>query len=697
MCVGREISVGNWYEILRNCTNLISAGFVLKPAHSVFFPALKALRLVGHKIRNSFGTLAGFLRATPALTELQFDTSIFMFFSFDIFPQSVCVPHVLLRNMERLVFKNTKSEDSHRAIVAHFLKTGWTKLSPPAGRVGHLEFTFKPYEVPRGGIVQEKHVAAIKQSALVRDVEEFRMKEDLVQGYEVHLRHLVAGEHWKPSLAYSALLQDLPKWDEVNLTTKKVFLSSPSTRAIVQISKLGDDILWSTFMLNADMDQDIPRIEFDALSQWEPRALTIARDTSHVCRSWRAIILSSPSIWGKLIDVDYLCRLNPRWSEEIMRRTADAPLTVKGYSFHHSDDTPTVFLAGVLSSRWDRVEKIELIVWELSPFVERCWSMLCKPSPSLKTFVCRANSGNKQPYGVNDVGRKILGGFTPRLTSFSFTGPIEIDSSAFLLSRLRSLHIMMTSQTGTNPLSIWLQSLKTMHCLEHLAVYSAFKVPKNDNCGLFAVHLPHLVSLHVNHTLFEAASFIARLKVPPTCLDITASKFRVAQFSGSGIIFQLRIDCGDEAELPVMFPYVEFFREDDFSHITLLQLAAGHFFELRLDEGSRRFLCLLTSVEILETDMHSIDTLVQIPRGDQPILFPRLYVLRLLDFRVLVPSHGEDELEAVDNGTNVGIMFLQQRKAEDCPVTVLDLTECERFPQDLTPFRTFDGLEIIEK
>ncbi|CAA7271176.1 unnamed protein product [Cyclocybe aegerita] len=424
-------------------------------------------------------------------------------------------------------------------------------------------------------------------------------------------------------------------------------VTAPSTRAIAQISKLGDDILWSTFMLNGDMDQDIPRIEFDALSQWGPRALTITRDTSHVCRSWRAIIFSSPSIWGKLIDVDYLCRLSPRWSEEIMRRTVDAPLTVTGYSFHRSDDAST------LLSYWDRIENIELTVWELSPFVERCWSMLCQPSPSLKSFVCRANSGNKQPYGVSEVGRKILDGFAPRLSIFAFTGPIEIDPNVFLLSRLRSLHIMMTSQTGTTPLSTWLQSLKTMHSLEHLAVYSAFKVPTTDNSDLSTVYLPHLVSLHVNHTLFEAASFVAHLEVPATCcttldatgassasaisrktfinsalktysqhwvthnqdltelvVDITDSKFRIAQFSGSSgiIIFQLGIDCGDEAELPAIFPYVEFFREDDFSHITLLQLTARHFFELRLDERSRRFLCLFSSVEILETDMHSIDT-----------------------------------------------------------------------------------------
>ncbi|CAA7271175.1 unnamed protein product [Cyclocybe aegerita] len=138
MCIGHEISVKDWYELLGNRTNLISAGFVLKPdspgaiesrstlathaklrqlvitatppAHLIFFPALKALRLVGYKKSNSFRTLADFLQVTPALTELHFDTNIFTFFSFNIFPQSACVPHLLLPNLERLVFENTKAD-----------------------------------------------------------------------------------------------------------------------------------------------------------------------------------------------------------------------------------------------------------------------------------------------------------------------------------------------------------------------------------------------------------------------------------------------------------------------------------------------------------------------------------------------------------------------------------------------------------
>ena len=49
----------------------------------------------------------------------------------------------------------------------------------------------------------------------------------------------------------------------------------------------------------------------------DDRALGTTRSTSQVCRSWRNIMLVTPSIWAKLIDLDY-CRNSTKCTINIM-------------------------------------------------------------------------------------------------------------------------------------------------------------------------------------------------------------------------------------------------------------------------------------------------------------------------------------------------------------------------------------------
>jgi hypothetical protein len=84
------------------------------------------------------------------------------------------------------------------------------------------------------------------------------------------------------------------------------------------ISKLGRDLLWKVFLINSDTNS---RLSVESTIQFNEATgkrlsrdeiffiyspLTIARRSSQVCRLWRDIILSSPSLWGRIIDFDYL-------------------------------------------------------------------------------------------------------------------------------------------------------------------------------------------------------------------------------------------------------------------------------------------------------------------------------------------------------------------------------------------------------
>ncbi len=63
------------------------------------------------------------------------------------------------------------------------------------------------------------------------------------------------------------------------------------------------DLLLDIFEMNVNMFSDT-------------RALNTARFTSQVCRSWRNIMLTKPSIWAKLIDFDSLSCPSAQHMEE---------------------------------------------------------------------------------------------------------------------------------------------------------------------------------------------------------------------------------------------------------------------------------------------------------------------------------------------------------------------------------------------
>ncbi|KAF9564285.1 hypothetical protein CPC08DRAFT_263893 [Agrocybe pediades] len=122
------------------------------------------------------------------------------------------------------------------------------------------------------------------------------------------------------------------------------------------MTALNHDILWSIFMLNAS-DQD-----FDDMTTI-PLTTTIA--SSHVCRQWRQIILSSSQMWGRLFVVDGT--YNRCCMEEVLTRSKVSPLWVYGYvvygfmeNYIEMDVTKekerSAFFLQTVERNWERVE-----------------------------------------------------------------------------------------------------------------------------------------------------------------------------------------------------------------------------------------------------------------------------------------------------------------------------------------------------
>ncbi|KDR84473.1 hypothetical protein GALMADRAFT_237349 [Galerina marginata CBS 339.88] len=52
-------------------------------------------------------------------------------------------------------------------------------------------------------------------------------------------------------------------------------------------------------------------------------ALKDTRRTSQVCHRWRQILLEYPLVWGRLIDLNALCKVTVKeeWGNEVLRRS----------------------------------------------------------------------------------------------------------------------------------------------------------------------------------------------------------------------------------------------------------------------------------------------------------------------------------------------------------------------------------------
>ncbi|KAF8869814.1 hypothetical protein CPB84DRAFT_1803374, partial [Gymnopilus junonius] len=86
------------------------------------------------------------------------------------------------------------------------------------------------------------------------------------------------------------------------------------------------------FSLNADMFNPL---EYDlgrGVTLTNHFALDTTLMTSRVCGVWRDLILESPSIWGRILQLKRMRELGKEGREEIMKRTGSAPLCILGPS-----------------------------------------------------------------------------------------------------------------------------------------------------------------------------------------------------------------------------------------------------------------------------------------------------------------------------------------------------------------------------
>ncbi|KDR82245.1 hypothetical protein GALMADRAFT_135605 [Galerina marginata CBS 339.88] len=160
-----------------------------------------------------------------------------------------------------------------------------------------------------------------------------------------------------------------------------------------QISRLHEDILYYIFELNADMylEEESNSSDDDGQTSSDPNdnalndhALNVIRHTSQVCRCWRGLIIGSPMIWGNIIDLNLLRQVNNLWRKEVIKRTGNSRLSVKGVV--KCKGSTGEFFADLMKNHWLRIRKLNVKIYDYQFLDDETWQALQHPAPHLEFF-----------------------------------------------------------------------------------------------------------------------------------------------------------------------------------------------------------------------------------------------------------------------------------------------------------------------
>ncbi|KAF8889176.1 hypothetical protein CPB84DRAFT_1785803 [Gymnopilus junonius] len=316
------------------------------------------------------------------------------------------------------------------------------------------------------------------------------------------------------------------------------------------IARLDRDVLWLIFSLNADM---FSPLEYD----WEENenvtgqlALDTTLISSRVCGSWRDILLNSPSIWGKIIRLDRLYQLEKHGREEILKRTADAPLYILGFVPFTYDEFGSTFFKPLLNNNWPRIRRVHIRIDHAS---EEFPNLCLFPAPSLVSFNVHINCIYFQPFSESDV---LFSKDAPLLQE------LGIHSSDFFLNLrvpwITHLRVLKLNTPDVDPLEIF-NAIRKMPLLQELNLADIPGHSDLKSLDSEAIILPHLINLRV-HGDFELAAALTRAIKPAAPCSL----------SFDSTITQDSVNLADITALLARYgePYFAFWKEPSLS-ITL--------------------------------------------------------------------------------------------------------------------------------
>lgn len=496
------------------------------------------------------------------------------------------------------------------------------------------------------------------------------------------------------------------------------------------VYRLNVDVLLKIFHLNANMFI-------------EDNALTNTRHASQVCRTWRATMLDTPTLWARLIDLDSLHDLiTIKWPLELIRRSDQAPLWLKAVNRNsmatftaHRSSMPHILFLSIIDIHWTRIQRI-ILDSRILKRVHISSSALYRPAPRLDTFHIQSSSLSvANLFCEGHQFMDLFSGSAPMLRHFSVDYK-NIDCNASWLRNLRSLKL-----SGVENICEIFTMLSATRNLEYLQAASSEDIV--PHLPRLTVSLPKLKRLDLDLNFEEMAFALDHLAIQAGCsLNLTthpstnegnwrdnvlytlppvmSSFSRVAKrYFQCHRAQRVSIRC-----LKAMFEICDDLRDDHSSFRILCKyfqpspisavgicsrFAFSQFasvtklkFQYDVVSPSAADLTILqyfSSVETLHADeqlfshITSTQDLISRAAGCRTILFPNLQRI------ILPPMHGLHR-GPIPTGTDVGddtVKFILSRIKDKHPISVLEITKCNEHATSATLLRlqSIRDLEVV--
>lgn len=500
------------------------------------------------------------------------------------------------------------------------------------------------------------------------------------------------------------------------------------------IFKLHEDLVWRIFLFNADLNDQIATYVGQSLAApFTTNGLTVTRRTSQVCRPWRSLILSSTAIWGRVIDLPILNRSSELWSREVLKRTGEAPLDIKGELLGTS---PYPLFLLLVQHHWTRIRSLDVGIFAVGWISKEAWEFLKQPAPNMKVFSIRFHDLYPDNQGFfSETNMKLFANRASSLRELLISH-ITFDPRASWFANLRNLDL-----ASPFPLRRLLEILKNTPVLEGLVL----RGETIDNWQpAEQVTLPRLRTINISHRLRTCLAVLECISpasdcgitvtardIPPdipllsdevTRLRSTISRFSQAYFSAWKVTqvylqlsvhafrfeagftsdemtlppisapgFNVNIDLGKSAEFPPQecLSILADITNDAFSDVSTLTIHA--FTTAYGNSHFASFISALASVKELRATPSALGALVDIQVPGHPfddgesnpvVVFPQLRTL-VIDFEFV--------------HFYISNFLSWRRRNGGTPLEVLDLTNVQIYEDDEVgeKFREYDGLTVL--
>ncbi|KAF4612749.1 hypothetical protein D9613_011858 [Agrocybe pediades] len=320
------------------------------------------------------------------------------------------------------------------------------------------------------------------------------------------------------------------------------------------------ELLWKIFMINTE--RQIPYKATALYIDDEPDSrLDTARSCSQVCRTWRTLLLQSPSVWGRLLYIQSFERTADEWRKAVISRVGDAPLWIIGIV----SDSTRPFILSVLQKKWHSVQVLVMRDKDLPDGkLSSAWSFLEREAPTLEVFNVWTNSLRLDAQHIPPLS-PLFRNAAPRLVSFVMSEPFHLTLPIPWLANLHTI----TFNRKLQSVSTILSALKSTPRLKHLYILgdSTPRTIYTEDGDVDKLHLPLLETLAIRDrspkqkdlilllesiTLAPRQNTLRTLDLPPVVdqrLHCLITKWIHAYMDSSPPRHLVLTDCNEESDI----------------------------------------------------------------------------------------------------------------------------------------------------